>query len=115
MLFLIPDPVVASHDASPLNLAQEHPVEEERLLHIPCPNGHILETPLDMLGQEVLCPQCGAQFGLREKDSLESRERRRQIEEAQERRAAQNWFNWAIVLGVLVRASLIGLIFYVMG
>src|SRR5205085_3305126 len=27
---------------------------EPRILHIPCPNGHELETPAEMLGQDVL-------------------------------------------------------------
>src|SRR5687768_12387862 len=48
-------------------MAPAAPAEPE-LLHIPCPNGHELETPLDMLDQEVLCPQCNAQFRLRRKN-----------------------------------------------
>jgi hypothetical protein len=119
MLFLIPQPVAASEpDAGLVDAAMaEDPfaagAAEPRLLHIPCPNGHELETPDDMLGQEVLCPHCGAQFVLREQDSLESR-RLREIE--LERRLAEQskaWFNWAIVVSVLVVLALVGLIVYV--
>src|SRR5262245_7906538 len=46
-------------------------VVEEPLLHIPCPNGHELETPYDMLGQRAMCPQCGAEFKLKREKSVE--------------------------------------------
>jgi rubredoxin len=77
-----------------------------RVLHIPCPNGHELETPWDMIGQEVLCPHCGAQFRLRAQDSLESLE-------AQRRRDAQRgkaWFQWAVAAAVAVGIGVLVLI-----
>jgi DNA-directed RNA polymerase subunit RPC12/RpoP len=124
MLFIIPHPVAgAAPDAGLVDAALiEDPFagapgietpQEPRLLHIPCPNGHELETPEDMLGQEVLCPHCGAQFVLREQDSLEA-QRLREIELDRRLREQSNaWFNWAIVISVLVGLALVGLVLYV--
>lgn len=71
-------------------------------LHIPCPNGHELETPFDMLGQDVLCPHCGAQFYLREEDSVEHRVRQEELDVER----GKFWFNWAIAAAVLVGGGL---------
>lgn len=117
-LFLIPHPVAGHPDAGLVDAAlADDPFAsappEPRLLHIPCPNGHELETPDDMLGQEVLCPHCSAQFVLREQDSLEAR-RLREIEmERRLREQSKAWFNWTIVIAVIVVASLVGLVLYV--
>jgi hypothetical protein len=71
------------------------------VLHIPCPNGHELESPLDMLGQEVLCPQCSVQFRLRREDSVEYQ---RQQEIIFSRRG-KIWLRWAIAAAVVVGLS----------
>lgn len=76
--------------------------EAERVLHIPCPNGHELETPEEMLNQEVLCPHCGVQFLLRERDSRESRELRERREALELQIKSKMWLNWSIVLAVVV-------------
>jgi hypothetical protein len=68
------------------------------VVHIPCPNGHELETPLDMIGEQVMCPHCRARFVLREEDSVEYRIR----EENLEQRRARFWLTWAITAAVLV-------------
>lgn len=73
------------------------------LVHIPCPNGHQLETPLDMIGQEVLCPHCGIQFLLRNEDSIEYHQQQEELEQ----RRAQFWFNWAIAASVVIGIGLI--------
>ncbi len=81
---------------------------QQEILHIPCPAGHELETPRDMLGQDALCPYCEAQFQLRLEDSVEYR---KEHEEAQMRRDLQlgkSWMYWsigaavAVVMGVIV-------------
>lgn len=84
---------------------------EEELLHIPCPNGHELETPREMLGQDVLCPYCQAQFRLREKDSVEFKRKRAAERERKERQRSRAWFNWAIVALVLVVLGILFLVF----
>ncbi len=84
--------------------------EQQSLLHIPCPNGHVLETPREMLGNDAICPFCNVQFRLRLENS---EERRRQNEEQQARRdnkLATAWMNWAIAAAVVVVFGLIGLI-----
>ena len=72
--------------------APEPPAEPE-LLHIPCPNGHELETPLDMLEQEVLCPQCNAQFRLRKKDSVEYKRKKEEADRIKEIKSGNFWLN----------------------
>lgn len=42
-----------------------------KLLHIPCPKGHQLETPEEMFGLEAQCPICSEQFVLRPENSVE--------------------------------------------
>lgn len=81
-----------------------------KLLHIPCPNGHELETPPDMLDLDVMCPHCGVQFTLREKDSEEYKRKRRAEEERQDEKAGRLWFNWAVGIAVFVLIGLIMMI-----
>jgi DNA-directed RNA polymerase subunit RPC12/RpoP len=88
---------------------------EPEILHIPCPNGHELDTPRDMLGQEVLCPHCSAQFLLREKDSVEYKRKKQTETEAKDRKRGQLWLNWAIAIAVLVLIGLITLIVFTSG
>lgn len=117
-LFIIPQPTAMEADVEAANDGDGFPgmggsstfsmePEGERLLHIPCPNGHELETPLDMLGQEVLCPHCGVQFLLRERDSIEAKHQRAILESARLQRQASLWLNWAIVVAVLVGLGLV--------
>jgi len=85
--------------------------QEPELLHIPCPEcKKILETPVEMLDQEVLCPHCHAQFRLRRRDSVEFKRKLEQQEALKERKASRFWFNWAIVAVVLVVIFLLFLI-----
>jgi hypothetical protein len=73
------------------------------VVHIPCPNGHELETPIEMIGEEVLCPHCGVQFKLRNEDSKEYHVQ----QESLEQRRAQFWLNWAIAASVIVGLGLL--------
>ena len=78
-----------------------HDVDAEavpRVVHIPCPNGHELETPLDMIGQEVLCPHCAAQFRLRNEDSVEFKAYQEKLDIKRNRM----WFNLSIAAAVVV-------------
>jgi hypothetical protein len=99
-----PDPQVMETPAAP-----DEPAEPE-VLHIPCPNGHELETPLDMLEQDVLCPRCNVQFHLRRIDSVEYQRKQKEAERIQEIRTANFWLNAAIVAVVLVGLLVTGLI-----
>ena len=86
------------------------PPPEPELLHIPCPNGHELETPVDMLEQEVLCPQCNAQFRLRKQDSVEFKRKQEEQERIKEIKTGNFWLNMAVVAVVLVGLLILGLI-----
>jgi DNA-directed RNA polymerase subunit M/transcription elongation factor TFIIS len=73
------------------------------LLHIPCPEcKEVLETPVEMLDQDVMCPHCQAQFRLRRRDSLEFKRKKKQELEIRERKASRAWLNWAIVAVILL-------------
>jgi len=80
------------------------------LLHIPCPKGHELEVPRDMLNQFVECPQCQAQFTLRERDSVEFKKMHSAEMERRWEKTGQAWLQWAIIFAVLVVIGLITLI-----
>ena len=82
----------------------------QTLLHIPCPKGHELEVPRDMLDQFVECPQCGEQFHLRERNSVEHKKKRADELERKWERRGQMWLNWSIAIAVMVVLGLISLI-----
>jgi hypothetical protein len=79
--------------------------DAEQMLHIPCPNGHELETPLDMIGQRAACPHCGVEFRLRREKSIEYLHQQELIE----RRRARFWFQLAVMA-----ASFVGFVLVVM-
>ncbi len=78
----------------------------ETLLHIPCPNGHELETPLDMIGQRVMCPHCRVEFRLRREKSIEFLHQQELID----RKRAKFWFQLAVVVGTFVGVVLIAML-----
>jgi len=84
--------------------------EELRIWHIPCPNGHVLETPEDMLDQDVLCPYCEKQFTLRKFQSVEETEKRERERAIREERAGQLWLKWAIGIAAVVILGIIVMI-----
>jgi hypothetical protein len=113
MLFIIPQPIAAEPEPaagggfdfrsgkSAAAVGPAAPAEPE-ILHIPCPNGHELETPLEMLDQDVLCPQCNAQFKLRRKDSVEYKRKKELQETIRLEKAGSLWLNGAIIAVVFV-------------
>ena len=107
-----PEAAAEASASEPVAVAEETPAppDEPELLHIPCPTGHELETPLDMLEQEVLCPQCNVQFRLRKKDSVEFKRKKEETERLKEIKAGNFWLNMAIVAAVLVGLLVVGLI-----
>jgi hypothetical protein len=80
--------------------------EAETLLHIPCPNGHELETPIGMLDQRAKCPHCGVEFRLRREKSIEYIHQ----QELLDRRRAQFWFQVAIAAAAIVGLALVVMI-----
>ncbi|MBC8877108.1 MAG: hypothetical protein H8E44_47375 [Planctomycetes bacterium] len=87
-------------------------MKEPELLHIPCPEcKETLETPVEMLDQDVMCPHCEAQFRLRRRDSVEFKRKKEQLEKIKEHKVGKAWFNWAIIVVVLVLIFLLFLIF----
>jgi hypothetical protein len=102
-------------EAGPATPAPAEPPRQEPdpIVHILCPNGHELETPMSMVGSDAMCPHCEVQFRLLYEDSTEYREKKRQERERREAAFGRKALNIAIVTAVLVMASLIGLmVFY---
>lgn len=111
MMFVVPAPSTLSQGggAAPVSTVGATSSGPPKILHVPCPNGHVLDSPIEMLGQDVLCPHCEVQFHLREEDSLEYK---RQQQLAQERaielaefEVGKMWLKWAIAVCVLVAAA----------
>jgi hypothetical protein len=75
----------------------------EQLLHIPCPNGHELEVPLDMVGQRAMCPHCQTEFRLRREKSVEYQRE----QEALDRKRGEFWFRLAIIAAAVVGGVLV--------
>lgn len=111
ILFIIPAPVgAAAPQPEPTPEPEPEPPKEPEILHIPCPNGHELETPEDMLDTEVLCPHCSVQFVLRRKDSIEFKAKKAKEEELKLRKSGEKWLKIAIGFAVVVVLFLLALI-----
>ncbi|GAB4133267.1 hypothetical protein JCM17478_07790 [Thermopirellula anaerolimosa] len=93
-------------DRPPLESAAVGP----EALHIPCPAGHVLETPQDMLGRDAMCPFCGQVFRLEYRNSLEHRREQEQRASREAERAARFWLQWAIAAAIVTVGGLILLI-----
>ena len=78
------------------------------VVHIPCPNGHELETPTEWIGIEALCPFCGVQFRLKKENSVEYLQRQAIIDAGR----AKFWFKWSIVAAVVVLGLLVLLMIF---
>ncbi len=83
---------------------------QQDILHIPCPAGHELETPRDMLGQDALCPFCQTQFQLRLEDSVEYRKEQEEAQIRREMQLGKSWMYWSIGIAVAVVMGVIVLI-----
>ena len=79
-------------------------------MHIPCPKGHELETPVEMLDTEVLCPTCQTQFRLRRQDSIEFIKKKEETDRLREIKLGNAWLTWAITAVVIVVVLLLSLI-----
>jgi hypothetical protein len=80
----------------------------EDLVHLFCPNGHELETPTEMLGQDALCPHCRVQFRLRMRDTREFKDEQLRKEQEFNRKALR----WAIITATVVGLGLLAMALY---
>ncbi|HVX13466.1 MAG TPA: hypothetical protein VHC22_19940 [Pirellulales bacterium] len=94
---------------------QNTPAEkaEPRIVRIPCPQGHELQTPMDMVNQEVLCPICSTQFYLRYEDSLEYKQEQADLRRRKSEQLNQAALKWAIIAAVVVVVAILGMILFV--
>lgn len=109
-------PAAAPEAAAPPPEAPVQPAPQEkqepRNVRIPCPQGHELQTPLDMVNQDVLCPLCGTQFHLRYEDSIEYKEEQAELRRRRAESVNQAALKWSIGTAVAVVLAIIGMIVY---
>lgn len=101
-----PTPPPAADKAAP---AEEQAPQNVR---IPCPQGHELQTPMDMVGQEVLCPICATQFHLRYEDSIEYKEEQAERRRRRAENVNQAALKWAIGTAVAIVLAIVGMLVY---
>ena len=80
------------------------------IVHIPCPRGHLLETPSEMVGEDAICPFCGTQFHLGYENSLEHKQLKAEEQQRREQRVSRLWLAWSIAAAVLVLGAVVALI-----
>src|SRR3954468_3491757 len=96
---LVSDDALAGMDASEIAASElGAAADADQMLHIPCPNGHELETPVEMIGQRALCPHCGVEFRLRREKSIEYLHQ----QELLERKRARFWFQLSVMAATFV-------------
>lgn len=74
---------------------------------IPCPKGHVLDVREELLGQQVVCPDCNTFFVLRATDSLEYRKEQKRRQRIADERRAESWLKIAIWAAVIIGLSFI--------
>jgi len=115
------EPAAATAEVAAPAAAPEEPKPEPapetqvpRVVRIPCPQGHELQTPMDMVQQDVLCPICGTQFQLRYEDSLEFKEEQAELRRRKAERVNQVALKWSIGAAVVVVLGIIGMLIYLL-
>lgn len=105
-------PVEAPPPEQPAAPPEPEPAPEPKIFRIACPQGHELQTPSDMLGQQALCPYCNAQFELKYENSVEYREEQEAAARRREQELNKFWLTWAIRASIGVGLLLAGMIVY---
>lgn len=83
--------------------------DPNRIVTVICPSGCELETPMDMIGTDAMCPQCNAQFRLRYEDTLEYKQEREAEKERRAHQFSESALKWAIVMAVLIGIGIVGM------
>ncbi|HVC96960.1 MAG TPA: hypothetical protein VND64_24995 [Pirellulales bacterium] len=97
----------------PTQAAEPAPEKQEpRIVRIPCPHGHELQTPMDMIGQDVLCPFCNTQFHLKYENSVEYKDEQAELKQRREEQLNQTALKWAIIAAVVVVVGILAMIVY---
>jgi ribosomal protein S27E len=105
-------PSAPSEPSAPPAAKPEEEKKEPRIVRIPCPQGHELQTPTDMLNQEVLCPICSTQFHLRYEDSIEFKQEQAELRRQKAEQLNQAALKWSIIAAIVIVLSIVGMIIY---
>ena len=84
-------------------------IENNDELHIPCPNGHVLAVTRDLLQEVAICPYCGVEFELLERNSVEAKQKRAEQAERRAEKGERVFLYWGIGVAVIVVGTIIGL------
>lgn len=107
-----PSEAVAGEPPAEAKSEPEPEKKEPRIVRIPCPQGHELQTPMDMVNQDVLCPICNTQFHLRYEDSIEFKEERAELRRLKEEKLNKAALKWSIIAAAVVMLSIVGMVIY---
>ena len=83
------------------DMKKQQPASDLPPLHIPCPNGHVLEVTRDLLGEDAECPHCGEIFTLKRENSLESINEQYKRETKETTKISKQWFTFAVIVLVM--------------
>jgi hypothetical protein len=107
-------PAAPPKQQAPAKPAEPPKPPEPKIFHIPCPNGHVLETPDDILGQQALCPYCNVQFELRMEDSNEFRQEQEVLRRQREEEMNERWVRYSIRLAIGVGVMFLLMVIWVL-
>ncbi|HET6881289.1 MAG TPA: hypothetical protein VFI31_14100 [Pirellulales bacterium] len=107
-----PPAAAAAAPAPPATEEKKEEPKEPRIVRIPCPQGHELQTPMDMVNQDVLCPICGTQFHLRYEDSVEFKQEQAELRRRKAESMNQAALKWSIIAAVVIVLSILGMIIF---
>lgn len=93
----------------PFDADDDQPAESI-VYHIPCPKGHVLDVREELLGQQVVCPDCNTFFVLRATDSVEYRKQQKRRQQQIDERRAESWLKIAIWAAVVIGFSFVVMI-----
>ena len=105
----VPSPAAQQVAAPPAAPAAPPP---PKIVHIPCPKGHQLETPEEMFGLEAQCPVCSAQFVLKLENSVEFLAEQAEKDRLHDERLSRFWLKMAIWIASLSVLAAVGAIVY---
>ncbi|MDO4570646.1 MAG: hypothetical protein Q4D38_09705 [Planctomycetia bacterium] len=95
-------PVLSDDAKIDAAMLEKKKAEQLSILHIPCPKGHVLEVPRDMIGEKARCPYCKTIYSIEFEKSLEYRKEQQELREREEARLGRIWLTRAIIATVLV-------------
>lgn len=103
-----PEPGISLNDV----VAPQAAPPEPEVLQVLCPRGHVLDTPEEMLGTEVICPHCRVKFTPTVERSVPYLRTKQRYEAQKEESRGRFWLGIAIVAATVVLMTFVVLAVY---